>query len=65
MIDTTYYSIQVRANARLLSAGRKTIEDIHEEDRVKVYVYAILHYEYSIDNVQEKYKEAVNKIINS
>lgn len=65
MIDTIQYPVQVKANARLLSAGRKTIEEIHDKDRVNVYAYAILHYEYSIDNVQEKYKEAVNKIINS
>lgn len=57
------YSPVVKCNARLLSAGRKTIEEIHEEDRVNVYVYAILHYDYSIDSVQEKYKEAVNKIL--
>lgn len=55
-------SAATRANARLLSAGRKTIDEVTPEStRVDTYVYAIGTYEYQLQDVDIRYIEAVKK----
>ncbi|MGL5676853.1 MAG: hypothetical protein ACRDDX_10600 [Cellulosilyticaceae bacterium] len=58
------YTIQERMNARLLSAGSKTIDGVVESnsprvDRVNVYCYAIDEYGYDILEVDERYVDEV------
>lgn len=58
------YSVTTKCNARLLSAGRKTIDEIPEDERIDVYVYAVQKYGFPLDNVEERYIDQVNAIIN-
>ena len=52
--------VRVRANARLLSTGRVTIDEVNpEESRVSVYVYAIGFYDYPLADVDTRYLEQV------
>lgn len=51
---------RTRANARLLSTGRKTIDECTpEETRVDVYVFAIGTYDYPLDQVDARYIDGV------
>lgn len=59
-MEKKIYSAVTKANARLLSAGRKTIWEVTPEaDRVDVYVYAISNYGYDIISVDPKYMSEV------
>lgn len=54
------YSPVVKCNARLLSAGRKTIDEVTpEESRVDCYVYAIATYDYKLEDVDSRYMDSV------
>lgn len=51
---------RVRANARLLSAGRLTIDEVTPVDsRVDCYVFAIATYDYKIESVDARYVDQV------
>ena len=48
-------TIQQKCYARLLSAGKLTIERVPENDKVNTYAYAVHHYGYDISLVGEIY----------
>lgn len=59
-MERTVVDARTRANARLLSAGRKTIDEVTpEESRVDCYVYAIATYDYKLEEVDARYMEGV------
>ena len=59
-MERTVADARTRANARLLSVGRKTIDEVTpEESRVDCYVYAIATYDYKLEDVDVRYMEGV------
>lgn len=54
MIDTTQYPIQVRANARLVDAGRKKVEGCPVAQQAEICVVLIADYNWQLEGVGEK-----------
>ena len=48
MIDTTQYPIQVRANARLVDAGRKKVEQCPVAQKTEICVVLIADYDWKL-----------------
>lgn len=61
MIDTTQYSIQVRANARLVDAGRKKIESCQVAQQTGICVVLIVDYNWNIEQIPAELIEGVKK----
>lgn len=61
MIDTTQYSIQVRANARLVDAGRKKVEQCPVAQQTEVCVVLIADYNWQLEQIPSKFIEDVKK----
>lgn len=64
MIDTTQYPIQVRANARLVDAGRKKIDACPLAQQTEICVVLIADYNWQLEGTGTKviptqYVEAV------
>ena len=52
---------RIRAYARTMDAGMRTIEEVQEEYRVPVYIELIATYDWNLEMVDERYVEAVKK----
>ena len=52
---------RLRAYARTMQNGTRTIEEVPEEYRVAVYVELMASGSWTIEMVDEQYKEAVKK----
>lgn len=63
MIDTSKLSVQVRANARLIDAKRKQVEQCPIEQQVEVCAVLILDYNWSLEQIPESLKQDVSLII--
>ncbi|MDA3731684.1 hypothetical protein PBV87_09365 [Niameybacter massiliensis] len=66
MIDTAQYPVQVRANARLVDAGRKKVEKCPAAQQTEICVVLIADYEWQLEGIgekviPEKYQEEVKK----
>ncbi|MGL6175121.1 MAG: hypothetical protein ACRC1P_11000 [Cellulosilyticaceae bacterium] len=62
MFDRSRIDARTRANARLLSAGRYTIDEVvPENSRVDVYLYAIATYGFDLGEVDARYVVEVEK----
>ena len=51
----------IKAYARLLDAGMRTIDQVNEEYRVPVYIELITNYKWTMEQVDPRYKEEVMK----
>lgn len=54
---------RVRAYAKLLDGGVRTIDEIQEDYRVAVYVECIAVYEWTVEGVDIRYREAVEQVV--
>ena len=63
MLDTKQYSVQVRANARLVDAGRKEVLDCKLEQQVEICIVLIIDYGWTLEDIPEQLREEVNKIL--
>lgn len=54
MIDTTQYPVQVRANARLVDAGRKTVQMCPVAQQTEICIVLIADYGWKMDGVGNK-----------
>ena len=61
MINTKQYSVQVRANARLVDAGRKEVLDCKPEQQVEICIVLIADYEWTLEDIPEQLRETVKK----
>ena len=61
MIDTTQYPIQVRANARLVDAGRKKVEQCPVAQQTEICVVLIADYNWELEKIPAKFVEDVKK----
>lgn len=61
MIDTTQYPVQVRANARLVDAGRKKIEQCHSNQQVEICIVLIADYDWKLEEIPAQLVEEVKK----
>lgn len=61
MLDTKQYPVQVRANARLVDAGRKTVLDCPELQQVEICIVLIADYNWLLEDIPETLKEEVSK----
>ena len=52
---------RIRAYARTMDAGMRTIEEVQEEYRVSVYIELIATYDWNLEMVDERYVESVKK----
>lgn len=52
-------SAKIRAYARTMDAGMRTIEEVEEDYRVAVYIELIARYNWAIEDVDARYIEAV------
>lgn len=52
---------RIRAYARIMDAGMRTIDEVDEEYRVPVYLELIARYKWDIEEVDVRYQEAVKK----
>ena len=52
---------RIRAYARTMDVGMRTIEEVQEEYRVPVYIELIATYDWNLEMVDERYVEAVKK----
>lgn len=50
---------RVRAYARIMQAGARTINEVQEEYRVAVYIELIATYDWTLEMVDERYIEVV------
>lgn len=64
MIDTTQYPVQVRANARLIDAGRKKIENCPITQQTEICIVLIADYNWKPLQIPVKLVEAVKKELN-
>lgn len=51
MIDTTQYPIQIRANARLVDAGRKKLEACPPTQQIQICVVLIIDYNWKLEQI--------------
>lgn len=61
MIDTTQYPVQVRANARLVDAGRKKVEQCPTSQQTEVCIVLIADYNWKLEDIPSAYQEGVKK----
>lgn len=61
MIDTTQYPVQVRANARLVDAGRKKVEQCPVAQQTEICVVLIADYDWKLEQVPQQLAEEVKK----
>ena len=61
MIDTTQYPVQVRANARLVDAGRKKVEQCPTSQQTEVCIVLIADYNWKLEDISSAYQEGVKK----
>ena len=61
MFDTTQYPIQVRANARLVDAGRKTIEQCPVTQQTQICVVLVVDHNWGLEQIPQQFVEAVKK----
>ena len=61
MIDTTQYPVQVRANARLVDAGRKKVEQCPVAQQTEICVVLIADYAWKLEQVPQQLAEEVKK----
>lgn len=54
-------SARIKAYARLLDAGFRTIDEVDEPYRVAVYVELIARYDFNIEDVDPRYIEQVKQ----
>lgn len=54
-------SAKIRAYARTMSAGLRTIDEVEEDYRVAVYIEMIASYNYTLEQVDTRYIEAVKQ----
>ncbi|MDY3366755.1 CD1375 family protein [Zhenhengia yiwuensis] len=54
-------SARIRAYARTMDAGLRTIEEVQEDYRVAVYIELIARYDWSLEEVDERYIEQIKK----
>ena len=59
MIDTTQYPVQVRANARLVDAGRKSITRCPEGQQIEICIVLIADYDWLLDDIPGSLREEV------
>ena len=52
---------RLRAYAKTMQSGMRTINEVPEEYRVAVYIELIASYGWTIDMVDERYKEQVKE----
>ena len=61
MIDTTQYPVQVRANARLVDAGRKKVEQCPVVQQTEVCVVLISDYNWQLEQIPTQFVTDVKK----
>ena len=61
MIDTTQYPVQVRANARLVDAGRKKVEQCPVAQQTEIYVVLIADHDWKLEQIPQQFVEEVKK----
>lgn len=54
-------SARIRAYARTMDAGLRTIEEVQEDYRVAVYVELIARYDWTLEEVDARYIDQVKK----
>ena len=54
-------SARIRAYARRMDAGLRTIEEVQEDYRVAVYIELIARYGWELEDVDPRYVEQVKK----
>lgn len=55
MIDTTQYPVQVRANARLVDAGRKKVEQCPVAQQTEVCVVLIADHNWQLEQIPTQF----------
>lgn len=50
---------KIRAYARTVSAGVRTMDEVEEDYKVAVYIELMARYNWTLDDVEEKYLDAV------
>lgn len=61
MIDKTQYPVQVRANARLVSAGRKKVEQCPVEQHTEICIVLIADHNWKLEEIPTAYQEDVKR----
>lgn len=61
MIDTTQYPVQVRANARLVDAGRKKVETCPITQQTEICVVLIADYNWQLEQIPIQFVTDVKK----
>lgn len=61
MIDITQYPVQVRANARLVDAGRKKIEQCPVPQQTEICVVLIANHDWKLEQIPQQHIEEVKK----
>ena len=61
MIDTTQYPVQVRANARLVDAGRKKVEQCPITQQTEICVVLIADYSWKLEQIPTEFVADVKK----
>ena len=61
MIDTKQYPVQVRANARLVDAGRKGVLDCPAEQQVEICIVLIADYNWLLEDIPAELVAEVSK----
>ena len=61
MIDTTQYPVQVRANARLVDAGRKKVEQCPVAQQTEICVVLIADHDWKLEQIPKQLVEEVKK----
>lgn len=59
--DIMINKTRLRAYAKTIQNGTRTIDEVPEEYRVPVYIELIAGYNWTIDMVDERYKEEVKQ----
>lgn len=54
-------SARIRAYARTMDTGLRTIEEVQEDYRVAVYVELIARYDWTLEEVDARYIDQVKK----
>lgn len=54
-------SARIRAYARTMDAGMRTIDEVDEDYRVAVYVELIARYDWTLEEVDARYIDQVKK----
>lgn len=54
-------SARIRAYARTMDAGMRTINEVDEDYRVAVYVELIARYDWTLEEVDSRYIDQVKK----